>query len=148
MSEDKSKDGSLHRESRDGEEDGLTALTPLDLASVGDVDELLEGMALTAFGGRNLGEAAEVRTEMVTDPECSVVLTLSGAMTVAKMNLVIVEMVERGWVQGIVSTGALMTHGLVELAGMKHFKASQALDDKALFEQGYNRVYDLSLIHI
>jgi deoxyhypusine synthase len=142
MKEKESKPTSFHREARDGEEDGLTPLTTLDLAEASDFDELLAGMALTSFGGRNLGEAAEVLESMVMDPECTVVLTLSGAMTVAKMNLVIVEMVERGWVQAIVSTGALMTHGLVELAGMKHFKAQQELDDKALFEQGYNRVYD------
>ncbi len=142
MSDDRLKCGSIHREARDGNEDGLTPLTTLDLGSIDDLDQLLSGMALTSFGGRNLGEAAEVLTEMVTDPECTVVLTLSGAMTVAKMNLVIVEMVERGWVQAIVSTGALMTHGLVELAGMQHFKANQSVDDKALFEQGYNRVYD------
>jgi deoxyhypusine synthase len=142
MKEKESKPTSFHRDARDGEQDGLTPLTTLDLAEKADFDELLAGMALTSFGGRNLGEAAEVLEEMVMDPECTVVLTLSGAMTVAKMNLVIVEMVERGWVQAIVSTGALMTHGLVELAGMKHFKAKQELDDNVLFEQGYNRVYD------
>lgn len=133
---------SAHRAHRDGVEDGLTPLTTLDVGAASDIDELLAGMALTSFGGRNLGEAAEVLEEMVTDPDCTVVLTLSGAMTVAKMNLVIVEMIERGWVQAIVSTGALMTHGLVELAGMQHFKASKKMDDKSLFEQGYNRVYD------
>ncbi|MGB0637844.1 MAG: deoxyhypusine synthase family protein [Myxococcota bacterium] len=131
-----------HREMRDGVVDGLKPLHTLDLDSVGDLDELLAGMSQTAFGGRNLGEAAEVLQEMIADPECTVVLTLSGAMTVAKMNLVIVEMLERGWVQGIVSTGALMTHGLVELAGMQHFKASKKMDDTELFEKGYNRVYD------
>jgi deoxyhypusine synthase len=131
-----------HREMRDGVVDGLTPLNTLDLGSVDDLDELLAGMSQTAFGGRNLGEAAEVLQEMITDPECTVVLTLSGAMTVAKMNLVIVEMLERGWVQGIVSTGALMTHGLVELAGMQHFKASKKMDDTELFDKGYNRVYD------
>ena len=131
-----------HREMRDGVVDGLTPLNTLDLNSVGDLDELLAGMSQTAFGGRNLGEAAEVLQAMIEDPECTVVLTLSGAMTVAKMNLVIVEMLERGWVQGIVSTGALMTHGLVELAGMQHFKASKKMDDTELFDKGYNRVYD------
>ena len=30
----------------------------------------------------------------------------------------ITEMIERGWVQAVVSTGALMTHGLVELAAV------------------------------
>ena len=42
------------------------------------------GHELTAFGGRNVGEAADVLYEMVTNPECLVVGTFSGAMTVAK----------------------------------------------------------------
>ena len=132
----------VHRSFSDGASDGLTPLQTLDLGEVGDFDELLSAMSLTAFGGRRLGEAAEVLEEMVTDPECSVVLTLSGAMTVAKMGLVITEMIERGWVQAVVSTGALMTHGLVELTGMEHYKAEGAVDDGELFDRGYNRVYD------
>jgi deoxyhypusine synthase len=131
-----------HRELRDGREDGLTPLKSLDLGATPDFDHMLAAMGRTAFGGRRMGDAAEVLFEMVADPECSVVLTLSGAMTVAKMGLVITEMVERGWVQAIVSTGALMTHGLVELAGMEHYKAEGEVDDAVLHEQGYNRVYD------
>ncbi len=132
----------FHREMHDGATDGLTPLESLDIDKIRDFDQLLEAMALTAFGGRNVGEAAEVLEAMVTDPECSVVLTLSGAMTVAKMGLVITEMIERGWVQVIVSTGALMTHGLVELAGMEHYKARAGARDDELFRLGYNRVYD------
>lgn len=126
----------------DGAEDGLTALQTLDLDAISDFDGLLHAMSLTAFGGRRLGEAAEVLEEMVTDPDCTVVLTLSGAMTVAKMGLVITEMIDRGWVQAVISTGALMTHGLVELTGMEHYKAEDDADDTELFEKGYNRVYD------
>jgi deoxyhypusine synthase len=136
------KHGPADREMRDGYADGFVPLEVLDLQKVGDMDDLMHAMAKTAFGGRRLGEAADVLESMVTDPDCCNVLTLSGAMTVAKMNLVITEMVERGWIQAIVSTGALMTHGLVELAGMQHFKAAEGLDDKILFERGYNRIYD------
>ncbi len=125
-----------------GAEDQLEPLTSLDISKIHDSDEMLAAMALTSFSGRRLGEAAEVLAEMAANPRCSVVLTLSGAMTVAKMGLVITEMVERGWVQCIVSTGALMTHGLVELTGASHFKAKVELDDEELFEKGYNRVYD------
>ncbi|MCB9758415.1 MAG: deoxyhypusine synthase family protein [Alphaproteobacteria bacterium] len=126
----------------DGVSDGLEPLQSLDIGTIGDADELLAAMSRTAFNGRRLGEAAEVLAEMVTDPECSVILTLSGAMTVAKMGLIITAMIERGWVQAVVSTGALMTHGLVELAGMPHFKARDNLRDEELFQKGYNRVYD------
>lgn len=131
-----------HRELRDGRQDGLTPLESLDVEATPDFDRMLEAMGRTAFGGRRMGDAAEVLFEMIADPQCSVVLTLSGAMTVAKMGLVITEMVERGWVQAIVSTGALMTHGLVELAGMEHYKAVAGVDDSELFDKGYNRVYD------
>lgn len=131
-----------HRELHDGRTDGLTPLESLDVGATPDIDRMLEAMGRTAFGGRRMGDAADVLMEMVTDPECSVILTLSGAMTVAKMGLVITEMVERGWVQAIVSTGALMTHGLVELAGMEHYKAEGEVDDEDLFHKGYNRVYD------
>ena len=126
----------------DGAVDGLTPLEPLDVMGIHDFDDMLRAMSKTAFGGRNVGDAADALEAMITDPDCSVIMTLSGAMTVAKMNLVITEMVERGWVQAIVSTGALITHGLVELAGMVHYKAEGAVDDEELYEKGYNRVYD------
>ncbi|RME23072.1 MAG: deoxyhypusine synthase [Deltaproteobacteria bacterium] len=148
MSNDRPKRGqatddpAVRRELRDGLSDGLLPLQTLDVAGAADVDELLRGMSLTAFGGRRMGEAADVLYEMITDPECSVVLTLSGAMTVAKMGLLITEMIERGWVQAVVSTGALMTHGLVELAGLGHFKAAPGVSDDELFRKGYLRVYD------
>ena len=125
-----------------GPDAGLEPLEPLDVRQIGDFDEMLAAMAKTSFSGRRLGEAAEVLEAMVRDPDCKVVMTLSGAMTVAKMNLVIAEMIELGWVHAVVSTGALMTHGLVELSGMKHYKARGDLDDTKLFEKGYNRVYD------
>jgi deoxyhypusine synthase len=125
-----------------GHEDGLDPLTPLDLAAVDSVDALVRAMSHTAFGGRRLGEAADVLEAMVRDESCFRVLTISGAMTIAKQGLVICEMIDRGWVNAIVSTGALMTHGLSEGAGLLHFKHRTAMRDEELYEKGYNRVYD------
>jgi deoxyhypusine synthase len=125
-----------------GHSDGLTPVRSLDLAQVGSVDDLVRAMSATSFGGRSLGEAADILETMVREPGCKVVLTLSGAMTIAKQGLIICEMIERGWVHAVVSTGALMCHGLAETAGMLHFKADPTMPDEQLFEKGYNRVYD------
>jgi deoxyhypusine synthase len=125
-----------------GHDDGLDPLTPLDLAKVDGVDALVRAMSHTAFGGRRLGEAADVLEAMIRDEKCYRVLTISGAMTIAKQGLVICEMIDRGWVNAIVSTGALMTHGLSEGAGLLHFKHKSAMRDEVLYEKGYNRVYD------
>ncbi|HCP46506.1 MAG TPA: deoxyhypusine synthase [Deltaproteobacteria bacterium] len=125
-----------------GHSEGLEPLEPLDVVAAESMDDLLSRMAKTAFGGRCLGEAADVLHAMVMDPDCWVVGTFSGAMTVAKQGLLLVEMLDRGMLDAVVSTGALMAHGLVEGAGMQHFKRPQGVDDAKLFAQGYDRVYD------
>ncbi|MEN8181484.1 MAG: deoxyhypusine synthase family protein [Myxococcota bacterium] len=125
-----------------GHEDGLTPLSPLDPSKTDGIDSLVRAMANTAFGGRRVGEAADVLEAMVRDPDCFRVVTVSGAMTIAKQGLLLCEMLDRGWVQAIVSTGALMTHGFVEGAGLLHFKHRSEMSDEHLYERGYNRVYD------
>jgi deoxyhypusine synthase len=125
-----------------GHDDGLTPLVPLDPNQATSVDALVRAMTQTAFGGRRLGEAADVLEEMIRDRDCFRVVTVSGAMTVAKQGLLLCEMIERGWVQALVATGALMTHGLSEGAGLLHFQHRADMRDEDLYERGYNRVYD------
>ncbi len=130
------------RKFHDGRHDGLTALESLDLDRVSSFADLLRGMSRTAFSGRSLGEAFEVLLAMVEDPDCKVVMTLSGAMTIAKMGKVISKMIDEGMVQAVVSTGALMAHGLSEAIGLVHYRYDARMSDEELFEKGYNRVYD------
>jgi Deoxyhypusine synthase len=108
------------REFHDGAKDGLEALEPSTRNRSGPFDDLLTAMRKTAFEGRRLGEAYEVLWAMIEDPDCFVVLTLAGAMTIAKMGKIISAMIDHGMVQGIVSTGALIAHGLSESVGIKH----------------------------
>ncbi len=130
------------REFHDGRHDGLQALESLDLDRVSSFAGLLRAMSRTAFSGRSLGEALEVTLAMVRDPDCKVVLTLSGAMTIAKMGKVIAKMIDTGMVQAVVSTGALMAHGLSEAVGLVHYRHDPRMSDEELFDKGYNRVYD------
>ena len=102
----------------------------------------MRAMSKTAFTGRQLGEAVDVLEAMARDKDCFVVMTLAGAMTVAKQGLIVAELIDRGIVNAIVSTGALMAHGLVEATGRAHFRYNPEVSDEELYEQGYNRVYD------
>ena len=126
----------------DGAKDGLEPLAPLDLHKVQDFDDLLRAMGKTAFGGRTLGEAADVLTQMVQDKDCLIVGTFSRAMSVAKMGLLICEMIDRGWLKVIITTGALVAHGLIETLGRVHYKCPADRRDRELYQQGYNRIYD------
>jgi deoxyhypusine synthase len=126
----------------DGYQDGFEPVVSLDLARCGTASELLREMSRTSFGGRQLGEAADVLEAMVRDPECVVIATLSGAMTVAKMGLVLCDMLDHGMVDMVVSTGALMAHGFIEATGGTHFKYRPGMNDLELYKKGYDRVYD------
>ncbi|HUK23341.1 MAG TPA: deoxyhypusine synthase family protein [Terriglobales bacterium] len=136
-------DGSgIDRHLHDPVEDKLIPLEPLDPNRIRSIDDLVRAMGNTAFTGRQVGEAADVLEAMARDKDCFVVMTLAGAMTVAKQGLVIAELIDRGVVNAIVSTGALMAHGLVEATGHSHFRSNPEVSDEELYQQGYNRVYD------
>jgi len=130
------------RKLHDPVEDRLIPLAPLDLSKIRSVDDLVRAMGNTAFTARQIGEGADVLEAMARDQNCFVVMTLAGAMTVAKQGLIITELVDRGIVKAIVSTGALMAHGLVEATGRSHFRYNPEVSDEELYESGYNRVYD------
>jgi deoxyhypusine synthase len=126
----------------DGAKDGLTPLEPLDIDKINDFDELLKAMSRTSFGGRTMGEAADVLEEMFQDPDCTIIGSFSGAMSVAKMGLLICKMVDRGWLDVVISTGALIAHGFIETLGRVHYKCPKGHLDKDFYSQGYNRIYD------
>jgi len=128
---------------RDGRADGLRPLRSLDLSTVHTFADLLKAMGDTAFSGRQLGEAYDVLMEMLQpDNSVKVVLTLSGAMTVAKQGKMICDMIDRGMVDAVVSTGALIAHGLTESIGLTHYRHDPSQSDEKLYQLGYNRIYD------
>src|SRR5580698_7928187 len=136
------KKGATGRILHDPVEDRLTPIYPLDLSKIRTIDDMVRAMSQTAYTARQIGDAADVLEAMARDKECFIVMTLSGALTVGKMGLVFCDLVESGIVKAIVSTGALMAHGLVEATGRSHFRYDPKMDDNELFLAGYNRVYD------
>src|ERR1051325_2264150 len=117
------------------------------------IEEWLEGTRtpiagfiteLASFGGiaAQVARGAKALQAMVRDQDCARFLTISGAMTVGKMDLVICDMIELGRIHAISSTGALMAHGLVSSIGLKHYKYNPRYDDTELARRKLNRVTD------
>lgn len=73
---------------------------------------------------------------------CRMFVTISGAMTVAQMSLLICDMIDLGLAHYISATGALMAHGLVHSLGLKHYKYNPAVSDTILAAHKLNRVSD------
>ncbi len=110
---------------------------------LGDISLLLKGMTNTGFQGRKLGESVEIWSEMIKDPDCTILLGLSGAMIPGGMQKCLVELVERHFVDVIVSTGANIFHDICEHTGVRHYMGHHHVDDGHLFSKGIDRIYDV-----
>lgn len=106
------------------------------------IPEFIEEIAQYGGLAAQIHRGAHTLLAMEEDPECKVFLTISGAMTIAKMGLVVCDMIDLGMVDGICTTGALMAHGLVESVGLKHFRYDPNEDDATLAQEKLNRVSD------
>jgi len=99
---------------------------------------------LAKYGGvaAQVARGARALEAMTGDKECVRFLTVSGAMTVGKMDLIICDMIEQGLVHATSCTGALMAHGLVSSIGLKHYKYNPKYSDTQLARHKLNRVTD------
>ena len=120
----------------------LEPLEQLDLENCKDLNELLCAMSKTSFGGRDVGRAWTVLKDVVADRECALVLTISGAMTVAKLGFTFGSLLSRGIVKSVITTGAIVTHSLVEEIGLTHYRTPQDFSDEELNDLNLNRIYD------
>jgi len=106
------------------------------------VTSFISGLATFGGLGVQVARGAKALEAMTNDKDCVRFLTVSGAMTVGKMDLIIADMIELGLIQAISSTGALMAHGLVSSIGLKHYKYNPKYNDTELARRKLNRVTD------
>ncbi|HYE22579.1 MAG TPA: deoxyhypusine synthase family protein [Verrucomicrobiae bacterium] len=99
---------------------------------------------LSFYGGAatELVRVAQTFLAMIQDPDCTKFLTLSGAMTIAKMGLVICDLIDEGMVDFVSSTGALVAHGTIEGIGLQHYQYDPKHSDQQLRKWRLNRVTD------
>lgn len=98
-----------------------------------------------AFNAARLNEACRVFTEKMLDPahETTIGLTVAGAVTPAGLGGCLIELMDRGLVDFIVSTGANLYHDLHYALNFTIHRGSPFLDDVELYEAGVIRIYDV-----
>jgi len=99
--------------------------------------------ATGVLGGGRVGAAVDVLTGMFGSSEFTNFLTLAGPMVPSGFRLLIADMVERGFLDAIVTTGANLTHDVIEALGLRHYQGSFQADDRKLLRQGYSRIADI-----
>ena len=105
--------------------------------------DLLDSAFLSYNAGR-LREGCQLYAQRMLAPDCTVGLALSGALTPAGLGMsCLVPLVESGFVDWIISTGANLYHDTHYALGMDLFQAGPGLPDLELRENQVIRIYDI-----
>jgi deoxyhypusine synthase len=98
-----------------------------------------------AFNAGRLSEACQIFSEKMLAPEnnTTIGLTIAGAMTPAGVGGCVIELMERGLVDFIISTGANLYHDLHYALNFTLRRGSPFLNDVELYEEGVIRIYDV-----
>ena len=115
---------------------------PIEIEESDTAASLLKKMGRTGFQGRNLSSAAEVWQEMLAEG-AFVFMGLAGAMVPAGMRLLLALLIERRYVNCLVSTGANLVHDIYESLGFRHYLGSPEADDVELKKEHVDRIYDV-----
>src|SRR3954468_25056709 len=109
-----------------------------------EVRALIDG-GFQAFNAGRLSEACHIFAEKMLDPEhaTTIGLTVAGALTPAGLGGCVIEMLDRGLVDFMISTGANLYHDLHYALNFSLHRGSPFLDDVELYEQGIIRIYDV-----
>ncbi|MFX0050636.1 MAG: deoxyhypusine synthase [Candidatus Hodarchaeota archaeon] len=105
------------------------------------VVELLTSMKEGGFTGRKVALATELLEEMIRDTDCTIFLGVAGALIPGGMRNILREMIEKEFVNCIVTTGANISHDLLETSGGSHYHGSEKLDDTKLKEIEMSRIF-------
>ena len=101
---------------------------------------------LLAYNGARLREACRLFAGKIAQPDVTVGLAISGAITPTGLgSSVIVPLLEAGFVDWIVSTGANLYHDLHRSLGFRLYQTTPFLDDRKLRERKLVRIYDILL---
>lgn len=97
-----------------------------------------------AYNAARLREGARLLTERMLEDDVTVGMSITGALTPAGLGMsALIPLVEAGFVDWIISTGANLYHDTHFGLGMALHKGSHQVDDRVLFEEGVVRIYDV-----
>ena len=117
-------------------------IEPLELAGNEDTADFVDRVfARSGFNARKLAEGARLYTRML-GADATVGLTLAGAMTPIGMSGVVIALIEKGFVDFIISTGANLYHDLHRPFDFPVVQGNTRVDDNALADNGVARIYD------
>lgn len=118
-------------------------IDPRRIDGTESVAQLIEG-TFQAYNSGRLREACQLYTEKMLANDVTVGLTLTGALTPAGLGMsCIIPLIEAGFVDWIISTGANLYHDTHFGLGLAMHSGNPTESDVVLREEGVVRIYDI-----
>ncbi|HEX6644033.1 MAG TPA: deoxyhypusine synthase [Gemmatimonadales bacterium] len=100
--------------------------------------------AFLAYNAGRLREGCMLFTQRMLEPDVTVGMTLTGAMTPAGLGMsCLIPLMESGYVDWIISTGANLYHDAHFALGLAMHRGTPTADDVELRDKGVVRIYDI-----
>ena len=107
------------------------------------VADLIDGTFL-AYNAARLREACQLFSGKMLEPDVTLGLTLTGALTPAGLGMAaLIPLIEAGFVDWIISTGANLYHDTHFGLGLAMHRGNPQESDTVLREEGVVRIYDI-----
>src|ERR1044071_4858775 len=97
-----------------------------------------------AYNAARLREACQLFSQKMLEPDVTVGLTMTGALTPAGLGMsALIPLIEAGFVDWIISTGANLYHDTHFGLGLAMHRGNPTESDVVLREEGVVRIYDV-----
>ncbi len=122
-------------------------IDPPEISASMTVSDLIDVFGKTGYNARRLAEAAEIMIKMM-ESDATVCLTIAGAMTPIGFGKIISTMIENGFIDWIVTTGANVYHDLHFAYDLPVRQGHFDVDDDTLYSKQIVRIYDVYIKEI
>ena len=110
------------------------------------VDQLVRELSRAgAYNGGALARAVDLCEVMFRDEDMVRFFGLAGAMVPAGMGRIVSDLIENEYIDVLVTTGANLTHDIIEAIGCRHYHGTSSCSDVELRHEEINRIYDVYL---
>lgn len=118
-------------------------IAPSPITKDTTIVQLIEN-SFQAYNAARLREGAQLFTERMMQDDVTVGITLTGALTPAGLGIsTIIPMIEAGFIDWIISTGANLYHDTHFGLGLSMHRGDHQISDVVLREEGVVRIYDI-----
>ena len=114
----------------------------IDITSF-DARPIISAMQGMSFSSRDLARATAIYNAMLSDRECTVILTLAGSTSAGGCMDLYADLLRHNMIDCVVATGAsIVDMDFFEGLGFKHYQAGGAVADDTLRDMRIDRIYD------